>query len=336
LEAEVKRAGLVPLLVVLFATACGGAASTPHPGLVTDLTVGLGYIPSVQFAQFYRAKRHGYYADAGLAVTFQNQDDPNLITLLGQGAIDVGIADGTSIIPAVAQDIPVVYGATIYAQFPSVVLVGADSGITDAAGLAGRSLGIPCRCGSSWTMLEALLSSAGLTPDELNIQLYPTYGQAVALQQGQVDAATGFLNNEPIQLQQQGFATNVLSVDAIVPLPGPGLVVGRDTLATKGTAIRAFVAATMRAMREIIADPQAGLDDAIAQVPDLANDRATQLAVLQATIGMWQSAYTGQHGLGAIDSDGWQKSLDFMRGLAEQSIPASMTVDQLVTQELLP
>ena len=36
------------------------------------LTVGLGYIPNVQFAQFYLADQAGYYRDAGLDVTFQN------------------------------------------------------------------------------------------------------------------------------------------------------------------------------------------------------------------------------------------------------------------------
>ena len=34
----------------------------------TKLVVGLGYIPSVQFAQFYLAQQNGYYADAGLDV----------------------------------------------------------------------------------------------------------------------------------------------------------------------------------------------------------------------------------------------------------------------------
>ena len=326
---------LMVLIGLVLVVACTAPAPSPSASAApVKLTVGLGYIPSVQFAQFYRAQRQGYYAAAGLDVTFQNQADPNLITLVGQGAIDIGIGDGTSIIPAVAQGIPVLYGATIYAQFPSIVLTAASGSITTVADLKGKSLGIPCRCGSSWVMLQALLSSANLTPNDLTIKLYPDYGQAVALQQGQVDAATGFLNNEPIQLQQQGFATNVLAVDTIVPLPGPGLVVGTSTLASKGAALKAFTAATLQAMREIIANPQLGLDDSIAAVPDLGSDSATQLAILQATIGMWRSPYTDQHGLGAIDSAAWQQSLDFMRGLPEQTIPSSLTVDQLVTQEL--
>ena len=49
-------------------------------------------------------------------------------------------------------------------------------------------------------MLQALLTSAGLTPDDLEIVLYPDFGQGAAVAQGAVDAATGFTNNEPVQL----------------------------------------------------------------------------------------------------------------------------------------
>jgi NitT/TauT family transport system substrate-binding protein len=94
----------------------------------TKLIVGLGYIPSVQFAQFYLAQQNGYYADAGLDVEFQNKIDPELVTLVGQGAIDVGIGDGTSVIPAVSRGIPVAYVATIYGKFPNVVFAKDSSG----------------------------------------------------------------------------------------------------------------------------------------------------------------------------------------------------------------
>ena len=59
------------------------------------------------------------------------------------------------------------------------------------------------------------------------------------------------------------------------------------------------------------------------------------MAILQATIDMWSSSYTQANGTGAIDTGAWGKSLDFMRGLADSNIPANVTVDQLVTEELL-
>ena len=91
-------------------------------------------------------------------MTFQNKIDPELITLLAQGAVDIGMADGTSVIPAVSQGIPVAYGATIYARDPNVVFSLSETGIESAADLAGRSIGIPGRYGSSWVALQALLA----------------------------------------------------------------------------------------------------------------------------------------------------------------------------------
>lgn len=320
--------------LVIAVVACQPAAPSNQP--LSRLTVGLGFIPSVQFAQFYRAQQQGYYEAAGLDVVFQHEIDPNLITLVGQGAVDIGMADGTSIIPAAGQGIPVRYVASIYARFPSVVISGAASGITTPADLRGRSLGIPGRFGSSWIMLQALLASAGLSPDDLDIQLYPDFGQSAALRLGVVDAATGFRNNEPVQLALAGFPTTVIDVDAVTPLPGPGLTVGETTLAAKRDQLRAFVAATLRAMDEIATDPEAGLNDAIAQVPELGIDRAVQLAILQATIEMWRTPYTDEHGLGALDAAAWSQSIEFMRGLPDTNIPADLTADQLLSEEVLP
>ena len=211
--------------------------SPTTPTTITKLTVGLGYIPSVQFAPFYLAQKAGYYRDAGLDVTFQNGHDDDLINLVGQGAVDIGLADGTSLIPAVSQGIPVRYVTTIYARFPNIVLTKASSSIKTVADLKGKKIGTPGKYGSGWIMLQALLQSADLTTSDVDVRLYPDYGQATALEQGAVDAATGFVNNEPVQLGLAGTPTTVLTVDDIVPLPGNGLITSVDTLSKKHDAL---------------------------------------------------------------------------------------------------
>jgi NitT/TauT family transport system substrate-binding protein len=184
-------------------------------------------------------------------------------------------------------------------------------------------------------MLQALLGSAGLTTEDLEVELYPTFGQLGALQQDAIDAATGFRNNEPVQLRLAGEDVTVLAVDDITPLPGNGLITGAATLGAKKDALKAFVAATLRAMAEITADPQVGLEAAIVRIPELAADRETQLAVLRATIEIWESPYTREHGLGAIDRDAWEQTIEFMRTLPGGIGPGEVAVDQLVTEELL-
>ena len=307
----------------------GGCGFTP-----TTLKVGLGYIPSVQFAPFYLAQQAGYYRDAGLEVTFENKIDPDLVTLVGQGALDLGVADGTSVIPAVSQGIPIKYVATIYGTYPSIVFAKASSGITSAADLEGKTIGIPGKYGSSWIMLQALLDSAGLTPDDATIVEYPDFGQGVAVQQGAVDAATGFANNEPVQLELAGTEAVVLHVDDIVPLPGPGLIVGTTTLDAKHDAIAQFISATLRAMEVIAVEPSTGVDAAIAAVPELASNRAAQVAILDATIATWAPPGGGPNDFGAIDRAGWEASVELLVTLGMVANPVD--VERLVDEIGLP
>lgn len=355
-----SRLAAILSIVAMALAACGGGASpTPvpvSPGLPTDmpsaapsaiptvaptptpqpvaLTVGLGYIPSVQFAPFYLADQAGYYRDAGLDVTFRHGTDYDVIALVGQGALDLGLADGTSVIPAVSQGIPLKYVATIYGKFPSIVFAKTSSGIARAADLKGRKLGIPGKFGSSWIMLQALLASAKLTPDDLVISEYPDFGQGAAVAAGAVDAATGFANNEPVQLGLTGEPVTVLRIDDITPLPGNGLIVADTTLAAKHDAVAAFVAATLRAMEEISANPEVGLEAAITAVPDLATARETQAAILDATIGVWAGTVQAERGLGAIDPAGWDASIAYLTTLG--LVPNKVTSDQMLDTTLLP
>ena len=342
----------VALVAALVVAACSGGGSSPSAsaaspaasaatsggpapsGAGTHLVVGLGYIPSVQFAQFYLAQQAGYYAEAGLDVEFQNKIDPDLITLVGAGTIDLGIGDGTSVMPAVSNGIPVRYIATIYGQFPNILFAKASSGITTAADLKGKKIGTPGRYGSGWIFLQGLLGTAGLTVDDVQIVEYPDFTQRAAVEQGAVDAATGFSNNEPVQLERSGTKTVVLHIDDAVPLPGPGLIAGVKTLDDKHDAIAAFVAATLRAMNEIKANPASGLDAAFKAVPELASDREGQAAVLATTIGSWSGPLQRTRGLGAIDVPGWQTSIGFMDKLKLLAKP--VTTDDLVRTDLLP
>jgi NitT/TauT family transport system substrate-binding protein len=173
-----------------------------------------------------------------------------------------------------------------------------------------------------------------LTPDDVETVLYPDYGQGAGLAQDQVDAATGFANNEPVAMQLAGTEVNVIHVDDVIALPGPGLVAGRETLAKKPAAIRAFIAATLRAMREIAEEPGVGLDAAIAAVPELASARDAQAAILAATIEVWAPAGGGPDDYGRIDGAGWEASVAYMTEL--DLVPNPVTADQLYDARYLP
>ena len=331
-----RAVGAFGLALAIVVAGCGLNATPSSSKGTTALTVGLGYIPSVQFAAFYRADQAGYYAAEGLTISFQNEIDANLVPKVGAGNLDLGLSDGTSVIPAVSQGIPIKYLATIYGKFPSIVFAKASSGITDANGLVGKKLGIPGKYGSSWIMLQALLASKGHTVDDLTIVEYPDFGQGVAVAQGAVDAATGFLNNEPVQLQQTGTKVNVLRVDDVTPLPGPGIIASTATIGAKKDAVAGFIRATLKAMNEIAATPSVGVDASIKAVPDLGKDRPLQEAILAATIDAWRmnGATVGAPITGAVDSAAWAKTLTFMTSL--KLVPKPVTVPDLVDTSFAP
>ena len=118
------------------------------------------------------------------------------------------------------------------------------------------------------------------------------------------------------------------------PCPGLGLIAGTKTIETKRDAVAGFVAATLKAMNEIKANPAVGLDAAITEVPELASQKDLQKAILDATIDSWTGATQTAHGLGAIDTDGWAKSIEYLQSLGLVKSP--VTVDGLVQSDLLP
>ncbi len=108
---------------------------------------------------------------------------------------------------------------------------------------------------------------------------------------------------------------------------------GTSTLAAKHDLLAAFTAATLKAMDDIAADPQKGVDAAFKAAPDLAADPDLQRQILDATIATWKNPRTNAP-YGAIDTAGWQQSLDYLTTLG--MVPNPVTVGQLVDDSLLP
>src|SRR5437763_14152530 len=64
------------LLLTLLLAACGqvvsGTAQSSTPPRLKKVSIGLGYLPDIQFATFYVAQTQVYHSNAGLDVTFHH------------------------------------------------------------------------------------------------------------------------------------------------------------------------------------------------------------------------------------------------------------------------
>ncbi|MEO6294594.1 MAG: ABC transporter substrate-binding protein, partial [Candidatus Limnocylindria bacterium] len=140
----------IPLLIlVLSVAACQApAAVSEAPAELRPVTLLLGYRPDVQFAPFYVAQQEGFYADAGLEVTIEHKQAPDVQRLVADGQAEFGVADATDVMIARTSGIQIRYVSTLYQGFP-VALIGEAADVpSDPAGLAGMTIGTPGKFGS--------------------------------------------------------------------------------------------------------------------------------------------------------------------------------------------
>jgi NitT/TauT family transport system substrate-binding protein len=325
---SLPRVALLSLALVLVACGQASSPSASEPEL-REVTLLLGYRPDVQFAPFYVAQRDGFYADAGLEVTIEHRQAPDVQRLVADGQAEFGVADATDVMIARTAGIPIRYVSTLYRSFP-VALIGATEDVpSDPSGLAGRSIGTPGRFGSSWHALLALLEAGGLTEADVEIREYPQFNQVDGLANGDVELITGFRNNDGLRAEERLGDVAMLTVDAAAPLPGPGVIVGDELLAADEDLVRAFVEATAAAQAAVIEDPELGFAAAEAEVPTIAEEPDVARAILAATAELW--AGDGFED-GAIDEDLWRSAYETMERLG--FIDGSVPLEEMIAPEV--
>jgi NitT/TauT family transport system substrate-binding protein len=294
----------------------------------TPLVLGLGYIPSVQFAPFYVARDKGFFADEGLDVQFQHGFETDFLKLVGTNELQFAVASGEQVILARAQGLPVTYAATWYRKFPVVVFAPAEGGITQPKDLEGKKVGLPGLFGASLVGWKALVNAAGI--DETKVTLESIgFTQAAAVSEGRVDAALDYIVNGPVQLRLAGREVVVLPISDYAKLPANGLVTNDQTIQGQPELVERMTRAMLRGLRYTLDNPDEAFAISIDAVPEAGGDNeAVNRAIFDASLDLWQAP---EGGLGRSDAMAWQEASQFMAdmGLVSQAVP----VDELFTNQ---
>ncbi|MDO5737324.1 MAG: ABC transporter substrate-binding protein [Propionibacteriaceae bacterium] len=274
--------------------ALGGLAGCTAEGVApgverTKLTIGLTYIPNVQFSPFYVALDEGLFEAQGLDVTLRHhgaQEDAFGALLASQE--DVVFASGDEAVVASSNGSTVSTFGTGFQQFPGVLLAASDSGITSVDDLRGKTIGMPGHFGSSYYTVLAALHLAGLSEADVKLQDIG-FTQVSALTTSAVDVVVGYSNNETVQFAKAGFdAVEIAVQDPGEPtLVGPGLVTVAGRL--EDDVLVSIKAAVLEAEQRIVADPDLAIAATAKEVPTLSDpeQEATARAVLEATAALW-------------------------------------------------
>jgi NitT/TauT family transport system substrate-binding protein len=310
----VRRFSLIILAAALLA-ACG-APGLVGGGQTREITMAMPYIPNVQFAPFYIADQKGYYAAEGLKVNFDYNFQTDVVERVTQGTVQFGNGSGPDVLLARAQGRPIVSIATYSQRFPVVFYSKADSNIKTPADLKGKTVGIPGHFGASYTGLLALLYANKMQESDLNIQDIG-FAQVQVFSEGKVQVASGYGNNEPVQLAAQGIPVNLIKVADFYPLASDTIITGEALIKDQPDTVRGFVRATLKGMKDALANPDEAFTISLEYIKELKSaDQPTQQLqrkVLQETLPYWQSELTAKEGLGYTDVQSWQATLTFLR-----------------------
>jgi NitT/TauT family transport system substrate-binding protein len=283
------------------------------------ITVGLTYIPDIQFAPFYVAEDQGYFTDEGLDVTLRHHgSQESLLGALQAGQEDVVFAGGDEMMQARSQGTDVVDWATMYQKYPIklISLASATEPGLQASDIRGTTIGLPGPYGANYFALLAMLDAQGLTEKDVSVQ-YIGYTQTAALLGGDVDAVIGYTNSDAVAIQaaltDAGRTETVVEAD-MVPGGLPLVGVGLGSLASNLDANKASYTKMLRALSKAVdfaeKNPEKTVEIAAQYVPSLAEkDAQTQAkAVLKATLALYQGSAT----FGEQDAQLWENMSSFM------------------------
>jgi NitT/TauT family transport system substrate-binding protein len=173
------------------------------------------------------------------------------------------------------------------------------------------------------------LSVAGVSDTEVSLEAIG-YNQVEALYEGQEDAVVIYANNEPLQLEAQGFPVNVIRVADYVHLTSNGLITNEETIQDNPDLVRRMVGATLEGLRDTIEDPDMAYEVAKLYVEGLEQaNEAVMRGVLNASIDFWIADR-----LGYSDPVSWENMQRVLMemGLLEEQIDLS----HAFTNEFLP
>ncbi|MEO7001878.1 MAG: ABC transporter substrate-binding protein [Ktedonobacterales bacterium] len=332
-HAVVGASGALAALTGLSATTHNAAKASTTASAPTPVTLGLTYVPNIQFAPFYVAAAKGFYQTAGLNVTLRHHGvGEDEFASISTGHEDAIFAGGDETMQARSKGLPLVYVANVFTKYPVTLIVPASSCIHSVADLKGHTIGVPGLYGATYIGLLALLQSAGLSPSSVHIQSVG-YTQVSALLTHKVDAVMGYINNEALQFQAAKFAIRTFTIPNPQPLVSNGLAVTQSELAQHPDVVRALIAATMQGVAYTIAHPQDAFNISKQYVPGLGDSTqaATQMAVLQATQALWQINVTQP---GYNNPSTWQAMASFLQKSGQLS--GSVDATQVYSNAYLP
>src|SRR5262249_14054709 len=248
----------------------------------------------------------GYYRSEGLNITINpasNSIEP--VERVASGEYDIGFGDINALIKLrdAKPGAPVKVVFMLYNRPPFAVIGRKSRGIAAPKDLEGKTLGAPAS-DTSFAQWPIFVQVNGIDPSKVKIENVSFPVREPMLAAGQIDAITGYSFTTFVDLKDKGMPVGDISVllmaDYGVELYGNAIIVNAKFAAEHPEAVRGFLNAFMRGLRETIRSPAIAIDSILRRNPDARKN----VELERLTMAIRENIVTPEvkaNGYGAID-----------------------------------
>ena len=217
-------------------------------------------------ALFLLPTAKGYFKDAGLDVTVDSGNGSGAaVTRVASGSYDMGFADMAALMEFHANnpDAPnkPVAVMVVYNNTPASVMALKKSGIKTPADLNGKKLGAPVF--DAGRKAFPIFAKANNISNVAWTAMDPPLRETM-LVRGDVDAITGFTFTSLLNIEARGVKIDDVVAfqypDHGVKLYGNAIIASPKMIAEHPEAIKAFLKAFTKGVKDVIADPAAAIE----------------------------------------------------------------------------
>lgn len=303
----------LPALGVLAATAVLGFSAPASAQ--TDIDFSLDWKFEGPAAPFLLALEKGYFEEEGLDVSIDTgAGSVEPINRVASGVYDMGFGDINSVIKFNDQnpDTPIKSIYIVYNKPPFAIVGRKSLGVTTPKDMEGKTLGAPAPDGA-YAQWPIFVEANGIDEDTVTVENVGFPVREPMLAAGEVDAITGFSFSSFINLKANGVPVDDIAVllmaDHGVDLYGNTIIVSPAFAEENPDAVKGFLRALNRAIKDTVADPEAAVEYVMEANAIL--DKETELERLKMALD--QNVVTDEvkaNGLGAIDADRLSNAID--------------------------
>jgi NitT/TauT family transport system substrate-binding protein len=287
-----------------------------------------GTLPA--FGPWMLAQAKGYYEQEGLKVSFVTaRGGVDVAKQIGAGNAVIGGAIGDTPIIARSQGIPVKAVAVLGAGSLTQLVSHKDEKIESPRELKGRTVTVLAYTDTTYYALLGMLSKVGLSKNDVNIQ---AAGPAGVWQQFAAKKASAMAGvpDWTVSAMEAGAQVDIMPADIYFKSMAQAILASDETIAKNPQLIQKLVRATLKGMKDIMADPKAA---AAAYVNHVSAHKGKEASIEKVFEMYNKYVYAAQKVPGTMDEERLGELQKFYVG--NSIVPKEVPVKELYTNQFV-